>query len=241
MKSSDSLYQEYILNLVGIFKYNFKSYFMVFRGTIDKMAWVRSQAELDAIEAMRKAQEEGGYGEEWQAAWRAYDAISTRPPLREAGLEHAVFYAFQARAAHEIVGLAEKYGPTLREMYSLYPAGQAGIGLNWELLSKRIWVPAPFLTNIAKGSQAILDQDERNCLRPSYDGHPEHRALAEVLDGSSETKIGKLLTDHHYRALARKYCKALLYCTKRYIEAEIKPEFIPVFQAMLDAYTSEML
>lgn len=210
---------------------------MDFKEAIDNLAWIRSQEEIDAGKAMRKAIG----SDEWEKAYQALSAVLTDPPLRETGLEHAVFYAFQARAAWEILNLADEHGEELEELYNLHPAGQGGIGLNWDLLSERIWIPAPYFTNIAEGAQSILSHDERNCLRPSYEEHPEYKELSQVLNGLSEAKIGKLLTDSEYRASAREYCKALLDCTRRYMEDEIKPEFIPVFQAMHEAYQSEMI
>jgi len=69
------------------------------------------------------------------------------PKLIELGLYHSVVYGFQARAAWEVLALADELGEKLEDEYGLYPNGQgkSGIGLDWHKLSERIWVPADYL------------------------------------------------------------------------------------------------
>ena len=102
---------------------------MDYKGIIDGLRWVRSPEEIEVARALEEAQKREDFEAVDLLATKMVSVV-TKPPLREAGLEKPVFYAFQARAEWEILGLAEELGKRLKEEYDLHPSGQSGIGLN---------------------------------------------------------------------------------------------------------------
>ena len=169
-------------------------------------------------------------------------------PLREAGLEKPIFYAFQARAEWEMLGLADELGEKLKEEYGLHPAGQDGIGLNWRKLNERIWVPAQYLewSDNPRTGCSIFSHDEINCVIGglSYTTSEDEDLAMKVIygpdeRGSSQAKIDALLRDRKWREPARTYSLRLLEHTLKY-EKYVKEEFHPVLEALVSAYRSEM-
>ena len=171
-----------------------------------------------------------------------------RPPLREAGLEHPVFYAFQARAEWEMLNLAEIMGEQLKQEYGLHPAGQNGIGLNWRKLNERIWIPADYLEAISihEDARSIFSHDESNCIGIFNNESPEDLELKHKVlrgpdgKGSSKAKIEALTTNPEWREHARAYSLRLLYHAGTRYKEFVKNEFKPVLEDLISAYQSEM-
>lgn len=219
---------------------------MDYKQIIDGLKWVRSPEELEVAQALREAENKGNWENVEELVLKMRSVI-TNPPLREAGLEKPVFYAFQARAEWEMLDLADKIGKQLKGEYGLYPAGQQGIGLNWYKLNERIWVPADYLEaiSISEHTRSIFDHDERNCIG-YFDVTPEDLELTRKVlygpdsIGSSEAKIEALATNPEWRALARAYSLRLLDNAGRRYLKYVKEEFRPVLKALISAYSSEM-
>ena len=205
---------------------------MDYKQVIDGMKWVRTQEEIGAV-------------------------ARAEPPLRTAGLELPVFYAFQARAEWEVLGLAEEFGERLREEYGLHPAGQSGIGLDWVKLNQRIWVPADYLEarSILPDSRSIFSCDENNCF-PSRFGRDtisdEDLTMKRKIlygsgndpknkyDGTSESKILALLTDSEWRNLARYYSQRLLHFAGSRYKQYVSGEFVPILENLIQEFQLEM-
>ncbi len=217
---------------------------MDYKQIIDGLKWVRSPEELEVVKAIKDAEE----NKDWKTLVELGQKMTT-PPLREAGLEKPIFYAFQARAEWEMLGLADKMGEQLRGMYGLYPSGQSGIGLNWHKLNECIWIPADYLEArlISENTRAIFSHDETNCLISLDLGiSPNDLELIDKVirgpdeTGSSEAKIEALLTNPEWRTISRAYSLRLLDNAGRKYTKYVKEEFRPVLEALISAYHSEM-
>lgn len=139
-----------------------------YKQIIDGLKWAPSPEEVQLRAELSGALKNTDLERYFEISKRL-EPIKTEPPLRQLGLEHPVFYAFQARAAWEMLLLAEITGEKLKEEYNLHPAGQDGIGLDWHKLNNRIWVPAQYLewSTYPKTGCSIFSHDEFNCARTS--------------------------------------------------------------------------
>ena len=216
-----------------------------YKKIIDGLKWVRSPEEMELAAAVQDAaRNDIGKLEELLAK---FTPIKTEPPLRQAGLEQPVRYAFQARAGYEVIALVNEMGKKLREEYSLHPSGQSGIGLDWERLNKRIWVPAYYLeaNGISENARSIFSHDEKNCFYP-VETPDDQDLIDRVINGpdsygSSQAKIDALLSNPEWRESAKEYTRKLLYHAGTRYKGTIKQEFIPVMEALVAAYQSEMV
>ncbi|HLC60661.1 MAG TPA: hypothetical protein VJJ52_04485 [Candidatus Nanoarchaeia archaeon] len=225
---------------------------MDYQQIIDGLKWTRCSKEIELGNALKSAatkREEGRLLVE-------LSGLRTEPPLRQAGLEKPVFYAFQARAEWEILGLADKLQPRLQEEYDLHPAGQSGVGLDWVKLNRIIWVPADYLEarTIKPNTRAIFSQDEVNCFgfSVSDDITAEDLELKRKIlygsnhdtnykyDGSSTSKIKALLTDADWRKDARTYSRRLLFAAGSGYKKYVKEEFLSVLEALVSDFQLQM-
>ena len=170
----------------------------------------------------------------------------TVPLIRETGLETPVFRAFAARAEWEILSLVDDLSKTIKEEYSLCPAGQQGIGLDWYKLNERIWIPLDFLeaTSIGESSRAIFEHDEMNFMRKS---EPEDKDISRKViygpgEGSSEEKIEALAQNQEWQKMAKTYSLKLLeYCLLFGKKYYVNEDHLPILEALVNTYRKEMV
>ncbi len=212
---------------------------MDYRDLIDSLAVERTAEEIQAGQELLGIEKtQGFFTEEWDNAKQRYMHARSPNHLRNAGLQNALAYTFQARAAYELTLIFEEMGREAISIYGLKPSGSRGIGLDWKLLSERIWVPKSYM-NLPQRDQAVLQDDEKNCLFYLSMAHLwSYLENTQVLEFSSEEKILMLLLPE-YRENVRNYSALLLEEAVRYDE-EIHSGFIKAFHQMHKDYVEQM-
>ena len=213
-----------------------------YKAVIDGMKWEPTPLEIE----LKMARDRNDTDAMLKAIEQLSDSPPPKAPLMRFGLREPVFNAFVARAEWELLELEKSCGEGLVQEYSLQPAGQNGIGVDWKKLgSERIWVPADYLhsTLIHEKGRALFSNDDSSTIRASKNAG-DYALYDSVIRGSSSKtgaeKIKALLSDPEWRMKAREYSLKLLDNAGCVYTESIAPEYRPLVDAMVAAYRSEM-
>lgn len=221
---------------------------MNFKKTIDTLKGVSYPNKIDP-EIISRDIEAIVDPEEFANMKGTLESMHVQNPLQTTKLWQPINYAFQARAAFEVLSIANRTEADIINKYNLHEAGQSGIGLDWQQLQNDgLWVPAFYNESIGinKSTRAILSRDERNCYsvwklkKEIADDQKFLEFDEEIITLTSAEKIQKLTQEAAWRTLAIEYTQRLITHILPKYKHNIVPGFEPIIDSMISTYSEEM-